>query len=187
MVEKFSLNNHFLIAMPHMDDTRFTQAVVLICEHTARGAMGIVVNHPMDLSLNQLFTHLDISAQEPIFTKEKVYAGGPLQKEHGFVLHSTDTKWGASFPVTESLTLSVSKDILTAIAQKEGPSQALIALGCAGWSAGQLETELANNVWLSVPADPNIIFDLPPYKRWRAALEIVGINPDHLVAEVGHA
>lgn len=187
MAEKFSLNNHFLIAMPTMDDPQFSQAVVLVCEHTARGAMGIVVNRPLELSLHQLFDHLDITDKDPSFTKEKVYAGGPLQKEHGFVLHPTDPKWGASFPITDTLTLSVSKDILTAIAQKKGPEQALIALGCAGWSAGQLEAELAENLWLSAPADPNIIFALPSYKRWRAAISLMGINPDHLVTGAGHA
>jgi putative transcriptional regulator len=181
------LRDHFLLAMPNLSEGIFSQSITYICEHGESGAMGIVINQPLDLSVAEIFEHLQITTCRD-FSKVPVLAGGPVQIDHGFVLHRNCPKtWEASLKVTPGITLTTSRDILRAIAQDSGPQEHLIALGYAGWSAGQLEQELAENSWLTLPADDDIIFSTPIDQRLRAAAALLGIDMNLISAEAGHA
>lgn len=184
-----SLRDHFLISMPHMHDLHFAQTVTYICDHSEYGAMGIVINRPVDLRLDGLLKHLDLSETPRVLENPQVYAGGPVQGERGFVLHRarTDQPWLASYQVTDEICLTTSIDILEAIASGTGPKDALIALGYAGWGAGQLEREISENAWLSCPANLDIMFRIPADDRLQAAASLLGINLDLLTAQAGHA
>jgi putative transcriptional regulator len=182
-----SLRDHFLLAMPGLSEGIFSQSVTYICEHGESGAMGIVINQPLDLSVEEIFEHLQIDAGRD-FSDSPVMAGGPVQIDHGFVLHrDCDKTWEASIKVTPEVTLTTSRDILRAIANANGPSDHLIALGYAGWAAGQLEQELAENSWLTLPADSDIIFATPADQRLGAAAALLGIDMNLISAEAGHA
>lgn len=181
------LRDHFLLAMPGLSEGIFSQSVTYICEHGESGAMGIVINQPLDLSVAEIFEHLDITPDTD-FSGTAVMAGGPVQIDHGFVLHRRATKsWEASLKVTPEITLTTSCDILRAIAKNDGPKEHLIALGYAGWTAGQLEQELSDNSWLSLPADGDIIFNTPPHLRLGAAAALLGIDMNLISGEAGHA
>lgn len=181
------LRDHFLLAMPNLSEGIFSQSITYICEHGESGAMGIVINQPLDLSVAEIFEHLQITTSRD-FSTVPVLAGGPVQIDHGFVLHRNCPKtWEASLKVTPGITLTTSRDILRAIAQDSGPQEHLIALGYAGWSAGQLEQELAENSWLTLPADDDIIFSTPVDQRLRAAAALLGIDMNLISAEAGHA
>ncbi|MBA6413556.1 YqgE/AlgH family protein [Parahaliea sp. F7430] len=181
------LRDHFLLAMPSLSEGIFSQSITYICEHGESGAMGIVINQPLELSVAEIFEHLQIDAESD-FSSLPVMAGGPVQVDHGFVLHRDPaTVWEASIKVTDSITLSTSRDILRAIAMQEGPRDYLIALGYAGWSAGQLEQELAENAWLTLPADSEIIFSTPHEQRLHAAAAQLGIDMNLISAQAGHA
>ncbi len=181
------LRDHFLLAMPGLSEGIFSHSITYICEHGESGAMGIVINQPLDLSVEEIFEHLQIDAIRD-FSQEAVMAGGPVQIDHGFVLHRDCTKtWEASLKVTEEITLTTSRDILRAIARDQGPAQHLIALGYAGWSAGQLEQELAENSWLTLPANSDIIFSTPADQRLGAAAAQLGIDMNLISGEAGHA
>lgn len=179
--------DQFLIAMPSLDDPNFSHTVTYICEHNADGAMGIVINRPLDLQLEEMLVHLEIEVTDHRGTDTPVMLGGPVQQERGFVLHRLPRRWDATHPVSDRIGLTTSSDILAAIAHGEGPDGALISLGYAGWGGGQLEQELAENAWLNAPADPEILFDLPFEQRWAAAGALVGIDLATLSPEVGHA
>ncbi len=182
-----SLRNHFLLAMPSLSEGIFCHSITYICEHGESGAMGIVINQPLDLSVEEIFDHLQIDSLRD-FSGESVLAGGPVQIDHGFVLHrGSPAHWEASLKVTDEITLTTSRDILRAIAHGTGPEEHLIALGYAGWSAGQLEQELAENAWLSLPADSDIIFRTPAERRLSAAAEQLGIDINLISAKAGHA
>jgi putative transcriptional regulator len=181
------LTNQFLIAMPSLDDQNFSQTVTYICEHNDDGAMGIVVNRPMELHLNDILQQLDIADAASILGEEVIYVGGPVQPERGFVLHTGDKRWDSTLRITPQISVTTSRDILESIAAGEGPENRLIALGYAGWAGGQLEEEISANSWLSGPADPEILFQLPPEKRWRAAAQLLGVDLDLLSSDVGHA
>lgn len=182
-----SLRNHFLLAMPSLTDGIFSQSITYICEHGESGAMGIVINQPLELSVGEVFEHLDISTERD-FSDIPVMAGGPVQIDHGFVLHRRcDHRWEASLSITEEITLTTSRDILRAIARGTGPSEHVIALGYAGWTAGQLEFELAENSWLTLPADGDIIFSTPHGQRLGSAAAMLGIDMNLISAEAGHA
>jgi putative transcriptional regulator len=182
-----SLRDHFLLAMPGLSEGIFSHSITYICEHGESGAMGIIVNQPLDLSLKDIFEHLQISARRD-FTDEPVMAGGPVQMDHGFVLHRRcDQSWEASLRVTPAITLTTSRDILRAIANDEGPEDHLIALGYAGWAAGQLEQELADNSWLTLPGNADIIFDTPAEQRLSAAAAALGIDMNLISGQAGHA
>jgi putative transcriptional regulator len=168
------LTNQFLIAMPGMEDPNFAQTVTLVCEHSDRGALGIVINRPLEMSLGDVFSQL-------------VLHGGPVQTDRGFVLHSPGPSWESTLPVSEKLHLTTSRDILDALAGGRGPERAVIALGYAGWDAGQLEDEMARNAWLTAPVDENILFDVPAEERWHAACRLLGIDLLHLSSDAGHA
>ena len=183
-----SLRNHFLIAMPGLQDSIFAHSIAYLCEHDRHGAMGIVVNRPLDISFDDIFEHLEIRDfhhRHP----QPVLAGGPVHTERGFVLHRRDDsrRWQATLDVTAEVSLTTSRDILESIAHDDGPVNALIALGYAGWSPGQLEQELATNAWLSLPATVAELFDVPLEQRAQAAASRLGINLDLLSSTFGNA
>jgi putative transcriptional regulator len=182
-----NLTNHFLIAMPNMADPNFAKTLTFICEHNEQGALGVVVNRPIDMTLGALFQRLDLQLEIPGLAEAPVYFGGPVQTDRGFVLHTPVGGWSSSLPVRNDVALTTSKDILEAVAAGTGPTKLMLALGYAGWSAGQLEHELAQNAWLTVEAQSAILFDLPPDARLPAAMELLGINFATLQDEAGHA
>ncbi|MGB0721543.1 MAG: YqgE/AlgH family protein [Gammaproteobacteria bacterium] len=181
------LTNQFLIAMPSLADPNFARTVTYICEHNESGAMGIVVNRPVDLSLGDLLGDLDIAISTPNTANQAVFLGGPVQTERGFVLHSPLGSWQSTLPITDGIGLSISRDVLDAMAQGHGPERSLIALGYAGWGPGQLEAEIRDNAWLNGPADPDVLFNLPAEQRWEAAAAALGVDLSLLSADAGHA
>lgn len=181
------LRDHFLLAMPCLTEGIFSQSITYICEHGESGAMGIVINRPLDLSVSEIFEHLKIDTRRD-FSDVPVMAGGPVQMDHGFVLHRyCDKTWEASLKVTPEITLTTSRDILRAIANDNGPQEHLIALGYAGWTAGQLEQELAENSWLTMPGNSEVIFSTPAEQRLEAAAATLGIDMNLISGQAGHA
>ncbi|AGA32017.1 UPF0301 protein YqgE [Thioalkalivibrio nitratireducens DSM 14787] len=180
------LRDHFLIAMPSLQDGYFAHTVTYLCEHNDEGAMGLVINQPIDLSLHQLLRQVDL---EPVAgaPEQPVFRGGPVHPEHGFVLHSSEQSWTGSRTLGSGLTLTTSRDVLEAMALGKGPAQALVALGYAGWGPGQLEGELAENAWLVAPVSPAIVFSLAPGDRWAAAARSIGIDMNLISQVTGHA
>jgi putative transcriptional regulator len=182
-----NLTNHFLIAMPRLEDPNFFHTVTYICEHNRDGAMGIVINRPMELHLGDIFEQLEIQVSSPKATEQPVYLGGPVQSDRGFVLHDSATEWSSTLRINSEISVTTSLDILEAIAADKGPKNILVALGYAGWGAGQLESELAQNAWLSGPAQSDIIFDRPSQERWQAAADLLGVDLNLLSGDTGHA
>lgn len=187
----FSLANHFLIAMPSMLDPIFGGTVVYVCEHNADGALGIIINKPTDMNMGMLFERialsLEITPTRPRLADSPVMFGGPVQVERGFVLHAPLGRFSSMMKVSEDVALTTSKDVLEAVAVGNGPGRLLVTLGCAGWSSGQLEEEIVKNGWLTVAADPSIIFDLPAEERFAAAVKLLGFDPAMLSGQAGHA
>ena len=182
-----SLRDHFLLAMPGLTEGIFSHSIAYICEHGESGAMGIIINQTLDLTVQEIFEHLQITSASD-FSGEPVLAGGPVHMDHGFVLHrGCDRKWEASLKVTPEVSLTTSRDILRAIAIGEGPDDHLIALGYAGWSAGQLEQELTDNAWLTLPGDSDIIFLTPAHQRLSAAAAQLGVDMNLISGQAGHA
>ena len=174
--------------MPSMMDPNFHQTVTYICEHSEHGVLGIVINRPLDMPLGEVFKQLSLAPRvESDMASKPVLRGGPVQIERGFVIHESTEQWEATAPVANSIQVTTSRDILSALATGEGPKLAVIALGYAGWGAGQLESEIAGNAWLSVPASPDILFDTPFDKRWREAAALLGIDLATISGEAGHA
>ena len=181
------LKDHFLLAMPGLTEGLFSHSITYICEHGESGAMGIVINQPLELSVAEIFDHLQISPKGN-FDDMPVMAGGPVQIDHGFVLHRQDAgDWEASLHVTDEVTLTTSRDVLRAIASGSGPQEHIIALGYAGWAAGQLEHEIAENSWLTLPANTDIIFETPYERRLNAAAAMLGIDMNLISGQAGHA
>jgi putative transcriptional regulator len=187
MTKSTYLTHQFLIAMPALTDPNFFQTVVYISEHNPSGALGLVINRPLNLSLGQLLEHLQIATDRPDLAAMPVFHGGPVQPEQGFVLHSPVGHWGATLRVTERIGITTSRDILQATARGEGPESLLVTLGYAGWGPGQLEQELVENAWLSGPADFDILFHTPSERRWLAAAALLGIDLNLLSTDAGHA
>mgnify|MGYP006280117259 CR=1 FL=1 len=185
------LADHFLIAMPSMLDPIFGGTVVYICEHNDGGALGMIINRPTDMTMDVLFERLDLSLEisphGPAGSRGPVMFGGPVQVERGFVLHAPAADYNSSLHVSDEVALTTSRDVLEAAARGEGPQRLLVTLGCAGWSAGQLEDEILRNGWLTVRADPAILFDTPIEERFAAAMSLLGIDPAMLTGEAGHA
>lgn len=181
------LNNHFLVAMPQMTDPNFAGALTYICDHGEQGALGLVVNRPIQLSLKNLFSQIGLDMAGEGFAPKPVYYGGPVQTERGFVLHRPLGQWHSTLAVGERVGLTTSKDILEAAARQEGPGEFMVTLGYAGWGPGQLEEEIKQNAWLTVEADTDVIFNLPPGERLPAALRLLGIDLSMLSDEAGHA
>lgn len=182
-----NLTNHFLIAMPGMADPQFQRTLTFIAEHSENGALGLIVNRPIEMRLADLFERVDIALTAPLLADRPVYFGGPVQTERGFVLHRPAQGWHSTLKVGEDMGLTSSRDILEAIGKEGAPSDVLVTLGYAGWDAGQLETELMQNAWLTMPADPSIIFDVPPQDRFDAAMKRLGISFLNLSEVAGHA
>jgi putative transcriptional regulator len=182
-----NLTQHFLIAMPAMADPNFAHTLTYVCEHNKDGALGIVVNRPTEMTLSSLFDQIEIPLANADMRKAPVHFGGPVQIDRGFVLHRPLGNWQSTLAITDDLGLTTSKDVLEAMARGEGPRDVLVSLGYAGWSAGQLEQEISQNAWLTVPADPDLMFELPADRRLTAAMKLLGIDFSRLSDDVGHA
>ncbi len=185
-----NLTNQFLIAMPGMADETFAGSVVYLCEHSERGALGLVINKPIDIKLKSLFEKVELALDREGLGEQPVFYGGPVQTERGFVLHERmgETEpFSSTMTVPDGLSMTTSRDVLEALADGAGPKRVLITLGCSGWSAGQLEEELGRNGWLTVQADPAIIFDTPVEQRYDRAVSLLGFDPGMLSQEAGHS
>ncbi len=182
-----NLPNHFLIAMPAMTDPFFAKSLTYVCEHNDQGAMGIVVNRPISLTLSELFAQINVPLDHSGLEDMPIHFGGPVQTDRGFVLHDAGGSWQSTMHVNDKINLTTSKDILQAVGKGEGPRHLLVTLGYAGWAEGQLEQELADNAWLSVPASEHILFDLPAEEKLPAAMKLLGIDYASLSEEAGHA
>jgi len=181
------LANHFLVAMPGLHDPNFSHSVIYVCDHSKDGAMGLVINNPLEIPLSQIFEQFELRYSPRVGT-EPLMSGGPVQIDRGFVLHRPGQReWEATLPISSDISLTSSRDIISDIAEEQGPSDMMVTLGYAGWGPGQLEDELANNAWLTVPADANIIFNVPCEQRAHAAAAIIGIDLNLLSSNAGHA
>jgi len=188
VIERINLTNQFLIAMPGMADPTFSGTVVYLCDHSERGALGLVINRPTDIDLKSLFDRIDLNLEIEPLQHLPVYFGGPVQTERGFVLHdSTEHHYTSSISIPGGLEMTTSKDVLEAVAQGQGPARFLLTLGHAGWGAGQLEEEISRNGWLTVEAEPAVMFDTPAERRFEAALLPLGVTLSMLSGEAGHA
>jgi putative transcriptional regulator len=172
-----SLANHFLVALPSLEDPNFSKAVVYIYEHNEEGALGLIINKPLSMQINDVLKHLNISTQSEQVGQQVVMMGGPVGQEHGFVLYEEDSE----------IYLSSSKETLVAIAQEKGPGKYLVTLGYSGWQAGQIEEELQRNDWLIVPYEHKILFDTPIDERWEATAKMIGVDIIRMSDQTGHA
>ena len=190
-VDRINLTNQFLIAMPGMGDSNFSGAVVYLCEHTENGALGLVINKPINIKLSTLFQKVELSLDAGALAEQPVFYGGPVQTERGFVLHERlgDVKspYSSTLSIPGGLEMTTSKDVLEALSAGTGPKRLLVTLGYSGWAAGQLEDELGRNGWLTVDAVPEIIFDTPVELRYERAVALLGFDPRMLSQEAGHA
>jgi len=182
-----NLANHFLIAMPSMQDPVFGGTVVYVCEHNENGVLGVVINKPTDMTMEVLFERIDLKLESNVDVDAPIMFGGPVQDDRGFVLHTPGTRYSSSLTVTEDVAFTTSIDVLEAVAAGEGPPRMLVSIGYSGWSPGQLEDEISRNGWLTVGADPDILFKLPIEERYTAAMRLLGIDPLMLTSEAGHA
>jgi putative transcriptional regulator len=189
--DRIDLTNQFLIAMPGMLDDTFARTVVYLCEHNEKGALGLVINRPIDIKLKSLFEKIELRLERKELAEQPVYFGGPVQTERGFVLHDKrgedQAPYNSTLSVPGGLAMTTSKDVLEALAEGSGPRRVLVTLGYSGWQAGQLEDELGRNGWLTVDADPAVIFDTPIEQRYDRALSLLGFDPLMLSQEAGHA
>jgi putative transcriptional regulator len=192
----FNLTNHFLIAMPGLEDAIFSKSVVYVCEHTPHGALGLVINKPADITMATLFGKVDLPLQRQDLTESPVFQGGPVQIERGFILHesifsATDKPeqplYASSMVIPGGLEMTTSKDVLEALSNGSGPRKVLVSLGYSAWGEGQLETELGENSWLTVDADQTVIFDTPVEQRYDKALALLGLQAWMISSQVGHA
>ena len=188
---RINLTNQFLIAMPGMADPTFAGSVVYLCEHTEKGALGLVINKPVDIKLKNLFEKVELSLNRDDIADSPVYFGGPVQTERGFVLHEQidddGSRFNSSLRIPGGLEMTTSKDVLEALSSGTGPTKILVTLGYSGWGAGQLEEEMGRNSWINVEAQPEIIFNTPVEQRYDKALSLLGIDPAMLSADAGHA
>ena len=181
------LSNHFLLAMPNMADPNFGGAVVLVAEHNDRGALGLVLNKPTTMTLGALLQRIDLAANSGNEDRTPIFYGGPVQTDRGFVLHRPRGEWSSTVEISPEISLTTSKDVLEAVAGGVGPEQLLVTLGYAGWGPGQLEAEISQNAWLTVKADPSLLFDTPAEERFIQAYQMLGIDPALLAPAAGHA
>jgi putative transcriptional regulator len=184
---KVNLTQHFLIAMPAMADPNFAKSLTFVCEHNDQGALGVVVNRPIEMNLHALLEQVGIVPETDVYKSVAVHFGGPVQVDRGFVLHSPLGEWQSTLAVSPEIGLTTSKDILQAVSDGQGPRKMLVTLGYAGWAPGQLEHELSQNAWLTVPAQPEVIFDLPAEERLTAAMSLLGVDYAKLSDVAGHA
>ena len=181
------LTNQLLIAMPGMADPNFSTTVTLICEHNDDGALGIIINRPLSLKLSGLFEQLSVDDADPDVASSPVMAGGPVGTERGFVLHDKNHSFENTLSVSDDIQLTLSRDVIDAMAAGDGPEKSLVAVGYAGWEAGQLEEEMMLNAWLNVPATPELVFDTPFEERWDSAARLLGIDMASISPDAGHA
>ncbi|MEL7186059.1 MAG: YqgE/AlgH family protein [Pseudomonadota bacterium] len=182
-----SLINQLLIAMPGMQDPNFSTTVTLICEHNDDGALGIVINRPLEIKMSGLFEQLAVDDPDPDAAESPVLAGGPVGTERGFVLHDKGKSFENTLTVSDDIRLTLSRDVIDAMATGEGPRKSLVAIGYAGWEPGQLEDEMLANSWLNVPATPELVFDTPFSRRWDGAARTLGIDIARISPDAGHA
>ena len=191
-----NLTHHFLIAMPGLEDEAFAKSVVYLCEHSPRGAMGLVINKPSEISLKSLFDKVDLPLRRADLSESPVFQGGPVQTERGFVLHEAfigadidpaESVYASTMAIPGGLEMTTSKDVLEALSTGAGPRRVLVSLGYSAWGEGQLESELAENSWLTVGADPAVIFDTPVEQRYDKALLLLGLEAWKLSPDAGHA
>ncbi len=192
-----NLTNHFLIAMPGLEDALFSKSVVYVCEHNSKGALGLVINKPADMDLKALFEKIDLPLQRADLQASRVFQGGPVQTERGFVLHertevadveeAKSSLYASTMTIPGGLEMTTSKDVLEAIASGSGPGRVLVSLGYSAWAGGQLETELGENSWITVDADQAIIFDTPIEQRYDKALALLGLQAWMISTQAGHA
>ena len=194
--QSINLTNHFLIAMPGMEDSMFSRSVVYVCEHSERGALGLIINKPGGISLSDLFDKVELPLARKELGTQPVFHGGPLQTERGFVLHDPvlaeglapdESVYASTLAVPGGLEMTTSKDVLEALSSGGGPRRVLITLGYSSWGEGQLESEIARNSWLTVDADANLIFDAPVGERYDQALRLLGLEAWMLAPDAGHA
>jgi putative transcriptional regulator len=186
-IPQADLTSHFLIAMPNMADPHFAKTLTFICEHNENGALGIVVNKPIEMTLSRLFEQISLPLGDSTLRGIPVHFGGPVQVDRGFVLHRPLGSWSSTLSIDDELGLTTSKDVLEAVSRGEGPEQIFVTLGYAGWAAGQLEQELGQNAWLTVKADMRVVFDVPAEERLPAAMQLLGIDFAQLSEDAGHA
>lgn len=180
------LNNQFIIAMPNLVDPNFFHTVTYLCQHNEEGALGIVINRFAGMKLDEIFKQMNIHVTYPAASETPVFAGGPVQQDRGFVVHTTCGSWDASMEVSDSISLTTSRDVIEAIAAGEGPEKYLVALGYAGWGIGQLEKEILENAWLNTPYKWQVLFDIPVNMRWTEAASQIGIDINKLTSPAGH-
>lgn len=186
-MQQTNLTDHFLIAMPSLKDPNFEKTVTYICAHNEDGAMGIVINRPLDIELGEIFDQMEITTSNISAKSKTIFHGGPVHTDRGFILHQANSEWESSIIVSDRICVTTSKDILEAIATGDGPADSHIALGYAGWGEGQLEREIMENAWLSGPADLDIIFKTPFSECWNQAAENMGVDISRLSSDIGHA
>lgn len=187
MADPHSLANHLLIAMPALAEGVFAQAVTLICEHNDKGALGIVLNKPLGMKLGDVLSQMQLEPVQTSIGEAPVLRGGPVHPDRGFVLHRPGGQWDSTHLVSDQIQVTTSRDILGAIARGEGPKDAFMALGYAGWDAGQLDREMLDNAWLSLPMSERIAFELPYEERWQAAWQMLGVDSSRVSYVAGHA
>lgn len=182
-----SLANQLLVALPALGDPQFARSVTLVCQHDAEGAMGVMVNRPSEYTLGEVLRQMGIDCDDEALRARPVLSGGPVHPERGFVLHDGGAAWDSTLGIADGLSVTTSRDVLEAIARGDGPAHAIVALGCAGWGAGQLEQELVENSWLTVPADADLLFNVPLPLRWQASAGRLGVDLAHMADYSGHA
>jgi len=188
MTKPSFFTDQFLIAMPNLMDPNFFQSVTYICQHNEYGAMGIIINQPIDLTVGELVTQVGLQHKDTIAMAQPVFRGGPVDVSSGFVIHRPVGNWKSTLDVNGNIAVSTSSDIIAALAEEEhGPMQYIVALGYAGWGAGQLEAEMAQNAWLNGPANAQVIFETRTDKRWEAAARLLGVDINQLIGSAGHA
>jgi len=187
IMSQLNLSHQFLIAMPAMVESTFAKSLIYICEHNEQGALGIIINRPISLTLGELFSQIKVPLNQPELKGMPVHFGGPVQTDRGFVLHDPIGSWQSTLPINDKVGLTTSKDILEAVGEGLGPHNLLVTLGYAGWEPGQLEHELTQNAWLNMEASEHILFELPAEERLYAAMALLGVDYATLSEEAGHA
>jgi putative transcriptional regulator len=182
-----TLTNHLLVAMPGLEDPHFAQTVTLICEHGEKGALGIVLNKPLAMRLSEVLSQMKLPSQSDTIGEKTVLRGGPVHQDRGFVLHRPGGSWESTHRISDNIQVTTSRDVLAAMARGEGPEDAFIALGYAQWDAGQLERELKENAWLTLPVTDEVLFALPYEDRWAAAWRSLGVDVTTVSPHAGHA
>lgn len=186
-IDTAPLSSQVLIALPALNDPNFARTVALICQHDADGAMGVVINRASEYTLGEMLEQMNLHTADEALRNRPVLQGGPVHPERGFVLHDGPRQWDSTLPIGQDLFLTTSRDVLEAMAAGNGPANAVVALGCAGWGTGQLEYELGENSWLTAPVDAELLFTVPLDQRWQAAAGRIGVDMSRMTDYSGHA